>query len=514
MSYYDYIHNIINNQAFINTDAGVIFEFTAANATQTYDTTPDDNVGFSDVSAIAVYNIASCTLDKLFYFQLYSALDTTNIHVIKHGINTNYKFNILFSNALLTYTNFTINAPILTDYITYLAYSIVGVPNMDIFTNKSKLLQTVKNMDSSFNNTINQNIAFCGINNSNPFLSYDLTNPFVHSTKQLVTGMLTIANPDRKQVFYDDLLTQSESSKQNIYWVRFHTGDKMSVLINYLSTSGVKPRSYKIILNCLTNFIFPVSVSNVGLNINGNLDPFYILNLVNSASNSNLELDSSFVSVYNSIGPTSNILPIYKQIGVILNPLDMYYKTFLSNITQPSLINDTMNGIINNGINPSFQYIYLNSTITTILYPSLRKIKESLLTSPYDLYPTLNEIKDIQCDLKSNTHNSITSSFIIRIYTRPNYTEIDNSLNPNDSFYGNYYDSDIIHNNGYTTYHLSDLFSYWSTMINTSYNKIVYYNGGLQKLRTLGQQQVLSICIMTYDIIANIGIKNIIVTYK
>jgi hypothetical protein len=285
----------------------------------------------------------------------------------------------------------------------------------------------------------------------------------------------------------------------------------MSVLINYVSTySGVSTRSYKTLLKCGQNFVFPNGVNNVGFNLKGNLDPFYILNLVNQSQCQSLNLDASFVSLYNysqSQSQLQTLSSIYKEIGPIVNLVDLYYKTFLSNVTQPSLQNG--NGIINNGNNPSFQYIYLNSTITQILYPSLRTIKRSLITSPYNLYPRLKDIQDIQCDI-----NSYLGNFVIRVYTRPIYTGIDNNLNVNDTFYGNYYDSTSFQVSGYTTYHLGDLFPSWSNMLTTSYNKQVYYSGGLQTLQTLGEQQILSICILTNNNNANIGVKNIIVSYK
>jgi hypothetical protein len=110
--------------------------------------------------------------------------------------------------------------------------------------------------------------------------------------------------------------------------------------------------------------------------------------------------------------------------------------------------------------------------------------------------------------------NSYLGNFVIRVYTRPIYTEIDNNSNINDTFYGNYYDSTSFQVSGYTTYHLDDLFPSWSNMLNTSYNKQVYYSGGLQNLQTLGEQQILSICILTNNNNANIGVKNIIVSYK
>jgi hypothetical protein len=49
--------------------------------------------------------------------------------------------------------------------------------------------------------------------------------------------------------------------------------------------------------------------------------------------------------------------------------------------------------------------------------------------------PTLNDILDIQCDLISDPYSQFASNFIIRIYTRPAFSSIDNNFNPNDTFY-------------------------------------------------------------------------------
>jgi hypothetical protein len=537
MSYYDYINNVIKGQAFFNTDsAGIIFEFIPGEATQEYNATSQlvDNTGFKDVSAISVIDIPASLLNNLFYFQLSNRLDVNNIQIINYGINSKYTFNLLFSKSNMAYTQFVRNVPLANDYLSYLAYSLSGTTNANVFTNTAQLYQSVADMDYGFNNIINRSISYTTLgSNTKYFLSNDISNSFVHSTKQLVTGMLFLANPIRKKVFFNDLRIQSTNNTNNIYWVPFHPGDKMSVLINYVATfPGIVPRSYKIILNCIRGFVFPNSVSNIGFNPRGNLDPFYILNLMNSTISTPAQgIDSNFITTFNKIGQnyfngtyTDDIfIPIFKKMGFLLNPLDFYYKLFLISpyFSQPSIINET--GLINNGLNLSFQYIYLNSTITTNLYPSLRSIKRSLLTSPYNIYPTLNDIHDIQCDL--NIDNS--QNFIIRIYTRPHYTQIDNDLNPNDTFYGNFYDSailsnisginNIIRNNpkGYHTYHLGELFTYWSVLMNSPYNTQTYYvNSELVSLSTFGEQQILSICILTYDINANVGIKNIIVTYK
>jgi hypothetical protein len=537
MSYYGYINNIIKGQAFFNIDGGIVFEFIPGQATQNYNVTPTfpENLGFKDASAISVIDIPSSVLNNLFYFQLTNTLDISNIQVMNYGINTRYTFNLLFSKSKMTYTQFFPNAPLANDYLYFLAHSLTGSTNINVFTNTINLYQSVADMDAGFNTAINRPINFARIGSPTQyFLSNDTSNSFVHSTKQLITGMLNIANPVRKNVFYNDLIDQSANNTQNIYWVPFHAGDKMSLLITYVSTyPGIRARCYKIILNCIATFIFPDSVSKVGFNPRGNLDPFYILNIVNNISPCQ-GIDLNFITTFNTIGQnyfngiyTDDLfIPIFKKMGFLLNPLDFYYKLFLVSdyFSQPSTINtDGSQGIMNNGINLSFQYIYLNSTITTNLYPSLRSIKTSLITSPYNIYPTLNDIHDIQCDL--NIDNS--QNFIIRIYTRPNYTQINNLVNPYDTFYGNFYDSAVLADisgielmiennpNGYNTYHLGDLFNYWSVLMNSEYNRQTYFiDSGIETISTFGEQQILSICILTYDINANIGIKNIIVTYK
>jgi hypothetical protein len=501
---YNYIYNIIKNDAFITSGNNIIFEFTPAQTTETYSAIANiNNDGFPDVSAIAVINIPVNILNNLFYFQTDGTIDAS-MNIIKYGINSEYIFNLKYSDASLTY-GFYSNSTIKLDYVSYLAYFYTGSTNINVFKNAPQLIQSVVNLDSSFNNTLNQNISNSISGYPNNIYNFDgkhillldnadNTNPFYISTKQLLDGMLKIANDVRKQVFLDDLLLQQNSN--NIYWVPFHTGDIMSVLINYVSKFGV--RSYKIALICGKSFSFP---SYVAYNPNGNLDPFYILDQF-----SNQLFDENFATNFNQNAPT--LIPeIYKQIGFLVNPVDFYFKTFMSNITQPSIITD---GLMNNGINPSFQYIFLNSTITTILYPSLRTIKASLITSPYNQYPTLNDIQDIQCDLNVESGNS----FLIRIYTRPIYSSIDSSLNTGDNFYGNYYDSDVSGTSNYTTYHLNDLFSNWSTMLTTSYNQSVYYKNGSTVLYNYGEQEILAICIYTKVANANIGIKNIIVTYK
>jgi hypothetical protein len=523
MTYYDYIHNNSQKNAFITDNSGIIFEFTSAIVSNNYVTQPiyepTNNIGFSDVSAIATIDILPSILNNLFYFQTTGPnLDT----VLKYGINTQFNFALEYSDALVTCGNINSDNQIKNDYVNYLSYAITNLTlnPSTLFSNYNALIQGVQNMDSSFNQLLNNNFnlqnlqsGIVSFNNLNILLQNNTLNTFATSTKQLIDGMKYIASSDRKNSFLNDIANQSNN--QNIYWVPFHTGDKLSIVIKYVPPNGngnsiigtnpVYTRSYKIVLNCLS-IILPENMAHIAFNSKGNLDPMYCLRIMGVPLN-------SFVNSFNDLNYNDNestINKIYKQIGPIVNLMDYYFKTFMSLETQPSTIN---NGLINNGINPSFQYIFLNSTITTILYPSLRTIKESLLTSPCDYYPTLNNLQDITCEL-----NSVNSSnFIIRIYTRPLFNGIDNSLN-DDSFFGNYYDSISLNGTtGYTSYNLTTLFPYWSALLTGSYVVNAYYNNngfGYKQINTFGEQQILSICIFTTVLNSNIGIKNIELIYK
>lgn len=520
MTYYDYIRNNLQNNAFIPTENNVIFEFKPAIVANNYTLQPNyepiDNLGFSDVSAICTIDVLPSILNKLFYFQTNGNIDT----VLKYGINTQFRFGLEYSKSNVVY-GYINPDQLKNDYINYLSYAITNltINPSTLFSNYNTLVSGVQNMDTSFNQTFNNNFNsqnsqtdVVSFNNLNILLKNNTLNPYSLSTKQLVDGMKHLASETRKNVFLNDIANQTNS--QNIYWVPFHTGDKLSVVIQYVPPNGngnpiigpnpVYTRSYKIVLNCLS-LILPDNIAHIAYNSKGNLDPMYCVRLLDVSLN-------TFVETFNTNSTNStNSINIYKQIGPIVNLMDYYFKTFMSLVTQPSTIN---NGLINNGNNPSFQYIFLNSTITTILYPSLRTIKESLLTSPCNYYPTLNNLHDITCELNSDN----SSNFFIRIYTRPIFNGIDNSFNSSDSFFGNYYDSiSISGTTNYTYYNLASLFPYWSTLLTGSYVVNAYYNNngfGLRQINTFGEQQILSICIFTTVLNSNIGIKNIELIYK
>lgn len=280
--------SIFYNDTTNGIDNTIIFEFTAINVSHkllvypNFENTSID--GFRDVSANAQYAIPATTLDKLFYFQGYD-LSTNTVTPANYGINMDYRFNISYSNASLTYgaINKTTTIPILkADYVNYLAYAITGGYNLaDIFDNEQALLDGVTAMNTSFNNTINFNISSIDrlfstanssvetLNGSSVFLD-DLNNEsiYVQGCKSLLDGLLSIANTSRGMRFLNDIEDQNDDPNNlnasatltSFYHVKFHPGDKLSLLLNYvpfngngnplLGTNPVYTRPYKITLLC------------------------------------------------------------------------------------------------------------------------------------------------------------------------------------------------------------------------------------------------------------------------
>jgi hypothetical protein len=289
---------VFYNNTELNNESSnsIIFEFTAINVSTTYLTLPlFENVtvtGFPDVSAVAVYPIAASKLNKLFYLD---GFDLSNNTVIpeKFGINTDYIFDFSYSNASVTVgqiNNTTGTAPTLqSDYVNYLAFAITGGYNLaDIFSNEIELLQGVRNMDVSFNSRITTSINNVHVTNISTsaakiisidgnkifFDTSDNNSTYIQGCKSLIEGLLSITNTPRGNTFLDDIAEQSADTTVNVinvnqtetlesfYYVKFHTGDVVSLLLNYVPYNGngksiigdnlVYTRPYKILLKCVS----------------------------------------------------------------------------------------------------------------------------------------------------------------------------------------------------------------------------------------------------------------------
>lgn len=295
--------------AFMNDNSNnIIFEFTAINIVDQFATLPlfetyrED--GFPNVSAIALHRIPSTRLNELFYFEG-NNLSTGTITPFYYGINTSYRFDYSYSNASLTYGAINTNGiPIVkADYVNYLAFAITGGYNLaDIFDNQQDLLNEVVRMDTRFNNSINTTVSnmssnstipgvtkIININNGSVFFDTEpgtvgntgvnesRNSSYIDSCRTLVNGLLSITNTPRGMRFLDDIKEQNTSAINAVpsnpnassnastvltsyYYVKFHPGDIVSLVLNYVPYSGngeaiigsnrVYTRPYKIMLLC------------------------------------------------------------------------------------------------------------------------------------------------------------------------------------------------------------------------------------------------------------------------
>jgi hypothetical protein len=308
LSYSLYATTPTTRDAFSNDNSNnIIFEFTALNIVNQFSTLPlfekFQIEGFPNVSAIALYKVNPTTLNELFYFEG-NNLSTGTITPFYYGINMSHRFNYSYSNASLTYGAINTNGiPIVkADYVNYLAYAITGGYNLaDIFDNQQGLLNEVVSMDGRFNNIINATISnlsssvttpgvtkIIDINNGSVFfdtepedgLNRSRNSSYIDSCRTLVNGLLSITNTPRGMKFLQDIEDQNTSAINAVpsnpnassnastvltsyYYVRFHEGDILSLVLNYVPYSGngepiigsnpVYTRPYKIMLLCDNN---------------------------------------------------------------------------------------------------------------------------------------------------------------------------------------------------------------------------------------------------------------------
>jgi hypothetical protein len=281
-----YLTTLNQGSVFYNTNvSNIIFEFTAFNISNNFSVVPSFDIvpnmsGHSTVDAISQINISASSINNLFYFETFPAINQ-GIVPLKFGINTNFSFNYSYSNSSLTYGQINTNASYLyADYVNYLAYAITGgYTTADIFSNESDLINGVIEMDASFNNSINTTISnvstltppvdskMVTIYDNNIFFDVSSNNPYILSCQYLLDGLLTINN-ERGEQFLSDIEGQNilglnnPDSETSYYNILFHKGDILSLRINYVPYTGsgvtiignnpIYTRSYKVVLNCIS----------------------------------------------------------------------------------------------------------------------------------------------------------------------------------------------------------------------------------------------------------------------
>lgn len=302
--------NIIdqNDQSIPNPSDGIIFEFVPCDISASLLVTPlleaATEMGFTDVSGVAIIDVLPSSLDKLFYFYStdFSGIDFTSNEStdiiskfadVYYGINIDYSFNVNYSNSFVQNGKIMGNGTnkISDDYVRHLANSLFGVTNLvSVFSNENLLVNGVAAMDISFNNTLNKNIRDMNVQTvtSKKIQNVDLSwvfldissnvpdNKYVKSCRQLIDGFLSIAETPRGNIFFQDLSSQSMSKNthlqtglgpwaDSLFWVKFHDNDMLSLKLtyrintvdNYINLDEfrlhtVTDRSYKVVLRCKT----------------------------------------------------------------------------------------------------------------------------------------------------------------------------------------------------------------------------------------------------------------------
>ena len=297
-TYSQYSQNLGQTYSFYSPPdiSGIIFEFTAINVSSKTDVAPSFEynaaLGYSNISAIAIIDVPSSSLNNLFYFQGYDFAANSTIRPEAYGINASFKFDYSYSNASLTYGAINkapnVNPQVKADYVNYLAYAITGGYSLaNIFSNEISLLQGVVNMDASFNNAINASISnlvktplngttqaeVISLNNGSVFFDVS-SNPslYIQSTKALLEGFLSIPNTPRGELFFTDIENQSllpinvnasVAPFIGYYTIPFRAGDILSIRLVYIPFNGnaspiiglgdnlLYNRSYKVMLRCV-----------------------------------------------------------------------------------------------------------------------------------------------------------------------------------------------------------------------------------------------------------------------
>jgi hypothetical protein len=237
-----------------NSDYNFIFECTALNVSSRMTTDPllidylnSSQIGFGNVSQTATLNINANRLNNLFIYKNHENVEKPDyFDQLYYGVSAEV-FNFNYSTALVKKGNTTI--PIYQDYVESLSEQVFNSYGT-IFRNVSQIQNSVKALDYNFNLLFNQSIR-----NSSGLYQGD-ANTFSKCCRNLIAGVMTLANVSRKEQFFTDLSGQPETHS-----FIFNTNDVLAIKVTYIpknsfllpltNTIRLYPRSYKIFLKVI-----------------------------------------------------------------------------------------------------------------------------------------------------------------------------------------------------------------------------------------------------------------------
>lgn len=257
-----------------NPNYNFVFECTPLDVLTNYNITPrfidyleTATVGFADVSATATIDIPQIQVNNLFMFQqrvlTLADISLAQLDELIYGVNKSI-FNIQFSKAKVkrVYGTTIKYINLEDDYIESIVETItnsVSVTPQSLIKNVEQLRAGVSALDYNFSYKLNNDIFDlyydASLSQTPRTLNVNKTPNYMdRACKNLISGILSYAKPERITTFFKDLETQTPP-----YKFIFHSGEIIAVKITYIPQFKVYkfsdeyytfyPRSYKIFLN-------------------------------------------------------------------------------------------------------------------------------------------------------------------------------------------------------------------------------------------------------------------------
>ena len=411
--------------------------------------------GFQKSDSISRINLPIDNFSTLFHFNItqndLADNNFTNMYYAINPISFNNLHDISFCDSIVNRTT-AINPTfrfqqLKYDFIRYLLKEITGSIYMNgLFSNRTQLVANVQQLDASFNALIINKLNSCGT------IQYPRDNANYYN------------NPTR--ILFENILLENDVIEINNIERRAALISTMNTLVNneYLSNYNTSYYIYaKVGINDPYKYYYPINISNGGI-----LNTPFVFNSFqtntpyvdsnNNINNNVTTYDSSKYTFYGGI-LSSDTVPInissYNTLHNKLWPVTLSYGDSLSVrlnyhpkdnnfcgktvrdysyevyldmgleslynmsygnesyvVGNGTIVNDNgIRGFQTNGNTSVYQHLFFNSE-----NKNLCNNPSNLYISPFNFYPTLSDIKNIEFNTSANV---TTANWYFSVFTRP-----------------------------------------------------------------------------------------------
>uniref|UniRef100_A0A6C0JKC9 Uncharacterized protein n=1 Tax=viral metagenome TaxID=1070528 RepID=A0A6C0JKC9_9ZZZZ len=512
--------------------------------------------GFPKSDSISRINLPIDKFSTLFYFNITkNDLDDNNFTNMFYAINSN-SFNnsedIPFSNAIVDRA--TAVSPTFRyqqqkiDFVRHLLREITTSIYMNgLFSNRAQLVENITQLDASFNTLIMNKLNICGT------IQYPRDNNNYYN------------NPTR--ILFENLLLENDVIEINNRDRRAALITTMNTLVNNTYTSNNNTSYYlyaKVSNNASYKYFYPINITNTGTLTNEFVyDTFQVttpyIDSNQSIANKVTTYDNESYTFYggnmsNTIAPTN--MSSYDTLHNTMWPVPLAYGDSLSvrlnyhpkdnNFCGKTVRDYSYEVYLNMGLESTYNMSYGNSsyvvgTANVVEFDGINALQttgnasvyqhiffnsenknlcnnpSNLYISPYNFYPTLSDIQNIEYNASSDTD---TTNWYLSVFTRPftkdgvvgfeRFNTIPMVTNKNvwESF--NLDGLNASHELKWSAVSNCNCSSDWATLIDTPVNSSAPY-GTIYKIEDF-QIMIMSI---VYDTPSTVStIKNVKVTFK